>query len=330
MSEEWGTSEELSGSEGVSGEGVYGTGNDARLAMLNAINDANDTAKADEFQEYTDDGATVEFVPENTEQSEEHAETGDDAELAAEAAPSATRTYKIKVNGAEKELSEEEVLARAQKVEAADAYLAEAARIRKQAADEYTEYHRQQQQPSRQDVEAGLLEERRALARAIQMGTEEEAIAAIARLQQTTQSPPLNRDELMRTVDERLNFQEAVGVFKRDYTDIVTDPILSKIASDRDQELLAAGDKRSYMERFRAIGDDLRSWKAEIVKGATPAMQEVKAEDKRTRKAAAPSVPQAASKKSAPMASDDEKEESYADIIAGIARHRGGPQWTRA
>ena len=314
----------------VSGEPVYGTGNDARIAMLNAINDANDAVKADEFQEYTDEGIAVEFVPENAPENEELTATSDDDQPEVETAPAQVRTYKIKVNGVEKELTEEELLARAQKVDAADTYLADAVRTRKQAAEEYDNWKKQQNQPSKQDADARRREELRELTRAIQMGTEEEAMEAVARLQQANQAPPLNRDELMRTVDERLNFQEAVGVFKRDYEDIVGDPVLSKLASDRDQELLAAGDSRSYMERFRAIGDDLRAWKGEIVKSAGPAMQEVKAEDKRSRKAAAPSTPTAASKKSAPIIADDEKEESYSDIISGIAKQRGGPGWTRA
>src|SRR3974390_1694024 len=130
-------------------------GQRARAAALEAIADLNeDIAREDDpdfdpaaTHDPEQDVAADAAAPEDQAASDETPgeETGGEEESAEEPAPlteppaeepapdkqaEAPRKWKLKVNGRELELTEEEVLARAQKVESADQYLAEAARVR--------------------------------------------------------------------------------------------------------------------------------------------------------------------------------------------------------
>ena len=310
---------------------VIGTGNDARVALLERINDANDAERADELAAVNDDGSTEQFVPENPPADAPDVEP-QDAAAPTEELP---RTFKVKINGKERELTEAEVLARAQKVEAADSYLAEAARLRTEAERRLAAAVQQQQQntqpqPSQQDVAARLLEERRALVRAIQMGTEDEAMVAIDRLQQMNRAPSVTTDDVNRTIDERLTFKEAVSLFQRNYQDVLGDPELKAMALRKDNELLAAGDRRSYWERYQAIGNEVRAWRDRIVQANAPASVASPQQEKQNRKAATPAAPRTANVKAPAPVAPDEREETVADVIAAMAKSRGGPQWLRS
>lgn len=328
------------GREADEGVQTVGTNNEERLAMMARINDQVDVDRQDELAHVNDDDSTepfsVEGQPTATGGAPAEGEAaapaeGEPAEPAAATEPEPTQLplkFKIKVNGKDVELTQEELIARAQKVEAADAYLAEAARMRKEQQDAMAP---KQKQPPIKDA-AAEEEEERALVRAIQMGTEEEAMAALRKLKNN--GPSVTADDVARTVDERLTFKDAANRFSSEYQDIMADAVLKKMALQRDQELLNDGDKRGYWERFQSIGDELRTWRDDLVKANTPALAvpAVPANpqaDKQQRKAAAPQVPQAANKKAPSSAAEDEKEESVSEVIASIAKARGGPQWAR-
>jgi len=313
---------------------TIGTGNDARLKMFAQINDQNDQmlAQNGDLADVNDDGTTTAFKPvENLTDDEiaarelQRAQDEANGTGADTTPPPEEPKHKIKVNGRELELTTAELLERAQKVEAADEYLKEAARLKREAEQRQTTQDTQQQ-PSREDVAADHLEERRALVRAIQMGTEEEAMAAIEKLQART-TPSVNADDISRAVDERITFNDAVTKFQTEFKDLVNDPTLLNVVLSRDKELLAQGDKRSYWERYQEIGKDVRTWRDSLIKAAQP---ETKPEpDKATRKAAAPAVPAGASIKAPQTADDEEREESPSEVIAAMAKARGGPQWLR-
>jgi len=114
--------------------------------------------------------------------------------------------------------------------------------------------------------------------------------------------------------------------YRENYADIVGDPTLNRLAQQRDEELLRAGDARPYYERYAAIGDELRSWIGS--KGGQtqpkPAAVAVKS-DKEVRKAAAANVPSTASVKTS-SSLQEEPEETAQDIISKMAAARGGPQ----
>jgi hypothetical protein len=306
-------------------EAGVGTGNDERIARLNAIADQTDAGRAEEFANVNDDGSTEPYTVDTaaTEQPAASEEEPAQQEVEAAAEQPEERKYRIKVNGKELELTEAQLIERAQKIEAADEYLRQAAEARrkleqiaKPEVDE-TEIRR------RQD------EEDRALVRAIQVGTEEEAAAALRKLrEQTSARPSLSRDDVSRTIDERLAFNQAIEKFSSEYNDIWSDPILKKIALDRDAQLLKEGDQRPYWDRYSSIGEEVRSWKQSL---APAPKQETTIEEKVARKASAPKVPAPASAKAKPAkVEEDDVDDSPASVIASMAQRRGGPQWMRS
>lgn len=170
------------------------------------------------------------------------------------------RVYKLKVNGKEVELSEEEMIARAQKVEAADQYLAEA----KRQAEALRGI---QAQPASQPEEVApadtVTDDDLALARALQVGSEEEAAKAIARIRtRQAQSPSVNTDEVVHKVKADMEFQENAKWFQETYSDIFSDSDLLTLAIKRDAEMMEAdrqaGKATSYKERYSKIGEELR------------------------------------------------------------------------
>lgn len=301
------------------GEAV-GTGNDDRIARLNAIADSADADRAEELANINDDGTTEPFVvdaapAETPAEEEETPSSSADEEL--------EKKYRIKVNGKEIELTEAELIARASKIEAADEYLRRAA-----------EANRRVQEPAAPVADPNVLQRHRddedlALVRAIQVGTEQEALAALRKLrEQAGARPSLSRDDVSRTIDERLSFNTAIDRFSTEYNDVWSDPILKKIAFDKDAQLLQQGDTRPYWERYQEIGSEVRSWKESL---APAKKTEVTMTDKEARKASAPKVPAPASAKSKPAkVEEDDIDDNPSAVISAMAQRRGGPQWMRS
>jgi hypothetical protein len=313
------------GSEGGAG-GAVGTGNDARIALLNQIGDTLDESRSDELANVNDDDTTEPFrveklAPEDDTRVPDPEVTPPASEVAPE--PAAPKKFKLKVNGRELELTQEELIARAQKVESADEYLRTAKQTARQADPEPP-------RPSAEELQRQQDEEDRALVRAIQMGTEEEAAAALRKLrQQASARPSINMDDVSRTIDERLEFNTAITQFNKDFSDIVSDPFLKKLALDRDTELLAQGDTRQYSERYLEIGQQLRAWK-ESLAPATAAPTSPTTSEKLERKAAAPAVPTSATAKTKAPAAEVDEDDTPSSVIANMAKSRGGPQWMRS
>ncbi|MDB5975156.1 MAG: hypothetical protein JWR07_1916 [Nevskia sp.] len=312
----------VEGEGGADDSEAVGTNNDARIAMLNGIADGNDRGRADELADVNDDDTTSTFTPpageeepaggeaETAEQIEAREATDAQAAIDAAAAAAPAQKYKLKVNGQEIELTLDEMRERAQKVSSADDYLREAARIKNEATQQ------QKQAPSKDELK---VDDDLALARAIQMGDESEAVAAIRKLRSTGPSV----DDLRNTVNEQLNFKEAISKFQSEYADLTGDPVLHKLVLDKDRELIASGDRRPYYERYSEIGNNVRAWKGSLVKPTADAQAFA---DKKDRKASAPAVPAQAAGKTQQQVVED-KEESTSDVIAGMAAKRGGPQW---
>lgn len=306
--------------QGSAGEAV-GTGNDDRIARLNAIADGMDVERAEDFASVNDDGSTEPFVadvaPAEVPDQEEQ-------ETVAQQEEPAEKTYRIKVNGKEVELTEAELIARASKIEAADDYLRRAA-----------EANRRVQPQVAPAVDPNVLQRQRddediALVRAIQVGTEQEALAALRKLrEQAGARPSLSRDDVSRTIDERLAFNTAIDRFSTEYSDIWTDPVLKKIAFDKDAQLLQQGDVRPYWERYQEIGNEVRTWKDSLAPAKKP---EQAMSDKEAKKASAPKVPTStASVKSKPAkVEEDDVDDNPSAVIASMAQRRGGPQWMRS
>jgi hypothetical protein len=292
---------------------AVGNRNQEMIDRRNLIADQADEERDEDLEDVDDarppreeEDEEEEETPERSEDDpEEESEEGAPEE---EAAPAA-RKYKIKVNGRELELTEAEMIERAQKVESADDYL----RLSSEAFRKSLTAPPSAPAPADPEAEADTVtEEELALARALQMGDEQEAAKAIRRLRA---APSLNRDELTQTIDERMSFQRAFTKFESEYSDVVNDPNLWRLAQQRDQELLRNGDTRAPYERFKAVGDELRSWKKSLAAPDTRS-------NKEARKASVSNVPGAASRQSPRQ--EPETEENTSSVIAKMAASRQG------
>lgn len=326
-----------------SGGDAIGTGNDARVALLNSIGDSYDEIRAEDLADITDDGKLEPFVVQKADGEEEPLETpAPEPEPTPEPEDKGTDTAQMitrKINGKMVTKSLEEWLVDASKVNAADEYLQDAARIRKQALQPEPEAQAPQQpEPQRPDpqvVAAQEREKRRQLARAIQMGTEEEAVAAIEQLQNMSKTPTLTVEDVGRVADERLKFNTAISEFNKEFADLVSNPQLHAMVLNADRELIAKGDKRPYAERYNEIGLAVRKWRDDLITSVAPKpapaaekTEPASLDQRRAAKAAAPKTPTAASKTAqAPV--DDSDDEDVGSVIASMAKARGGPQWAR-
>jgi hypothetical protein len=236
-----------------------------------------------------------------------------------------------KVNGHDVTKSLEEWLIDAQKVVSADEYLVEAAGIRKDAIRGTPP-----QEPKPQATKAPVVDdeaELRAQVRALQMGTEEEAVTALRSLR-TTATTALPAEEISRVIDERLMFNTAIADFNKEFSDLVKDPQLHRMVLEADRELVRKGDTRPYAERYTELGTTVRAWRDNLIKQHAPVPAPAPApvaslDAKRAAKAAAPKPPVAAST-TAQTQADDDGEENTSDVIANMAKARGGPGWMRS
>ena len=298
------------------GEAI-GTGNDARLKMFEQI--------ADHAEKVMDDKSELEdYLPDDPDNQEDAQEKKAPYKLAldtegdvvggkkkkAEAkAEPAEENWTLKVNGQEKLLTREQVIALAQKVENADQYLQQA----KEAAERFDRLALENRQPVVQELPAKPAdvptEDDLALVRALQMGTEEEAVKAVRKLR----APAIQPDVVIAQALDRLNFQNAFSDFRSTYKDISDDPNLMQLAIAKDAQLVQSGDRRTYAERYKSIGDEIRKWRG------TPSES---FKEKEERKSATVTNIRTAGARATP-AQDDEQEESPSETIARMARARG-------
>jgi hypothetical protein len=320
---------------------TVGTNNDARLALLASINDGLDAQRGEDYVDIVDidSGATAPFngATKTPEQVEADAAADDAAAQTARAAAEAgdqeegpeTQLITRVVNGKQVTKTLEQWLATATKVEAADAYLAQA----KQSAR--TE---QPAPPSPEDVARLRDEEDLRIARAIQMGTEEEALAGIRALRQQTPSTDEITDRVAAKVNSQLLRDKALEKFKSDFADVWEDPLLRSLAVARDNELRDPAHPEhifDYSERYAAVGKELRGWvEAQAQKmgfqptAAAPQTSTKPPVDRLARKQAIPQVPRTASTRPAAPEPDD-PELTHSQVIEQMRDARGGPAWMR-
>ena len=287
---------------------AVGSRNDERLKMFEAIADKADKERAEDFVDIEDE--PVRKSPYKLALDEEGDVVGEKKEEKPGTLEKVDdKKYRLKVNGREKEVTEQELIALAQKVEAADEYLRQA----KEAAERFDRMQINPPasavaEPSKPDVQEP---DDVALARALQMGTEEEAAQVIKRLRTSIQPDEVIQKAAAEALN-RMTFQSAFDNFKKEYKEIADDPNLMTLAIAKDQQLIQSGDRRPYAERFKSIGEDLRKWR-----GITPSFAE-----KEERKSATVTPIRTASAR-AVQPPDDEQEESPSEIIAKMARARG-------
>lgn len=289
---------------------AIGNTNQSQLDRRNAIADNLDKT-ADRSMTDVEEEET--FVPVGDDALETHqaadeettaAETPSEPSIEPEDVVAAPRKFKLKVNGKEVELTEEQVLEKAQKVASADEYL--------QLASEAVQ-RTQPAPPSKPDAASNVDEDdiEDTLTSALQ--GDQEAIKTIAR---RLKSPPAVTPDVLSAVDDRLSFRSAVDWFRGEYDDLVKDPMLYRLVKDEDARIAKEQPTLPYRDRLKSAGDKIRTWKTGLAPPpATPP------NPKLARKASVAPVPQAGGRQAAPS-EDEEETESVPDVIDKMARGR--------
>lgn len=196
-----------------------------------------------------------------------------------------------------------------QKDMTADERIAEATKILKEAK-QFTGNPDPQQHPSSpvQDVDDAEL------ARAIQLGTDEEAKEAIRKLRT---SGKIGDDSITSMIDARIEFREAAAWVQKEYEDVLKDPILGNIFMQKEMEARQKGDSRGYRDLYTEIGEGLRKWRDGLTSKNTT-------QDKQARKERLTVVPTASARAPSGEHEPDEADgDDTASFIAEQKRRRG-------
>lgn len=259
-----------------------------------------------------------------------------------------TRKFKLKVNGQELELTEAEVIERAQKAEAAERRFMDAAAMMRQA-----QQLAQQHQPPKQPEQPSTPENGDdPLVRALMYGDEAEVRNALAELRKPQQSVDPQQIAVMAAemAAERSEYQSALSTALEKYPEVKEDQRLQEVATSfvmdalaedlmslgYTQQMLAQAPRdqwwqrhrearkagysvRGYSALFDTAGQKLREWRSG---GQQPTDGLA---DKAARKASAPSQPRAAH--AATPARGEPRPKTQSEIIAEERKARGLPNY---
>jgi hypothetical protein len=264
-----------------------------------------------------------------------------------------TRKIKLKVNGQELELTEAEVIARAQKAEAADRRFADAAAMMREA-QQLSQNRQPPQQPKEQST-PNPDDWRASVKKALMYGTEEDVDSALETLvsqaKGTSIDPRAIVAQTAEMVAERTEYQTALNSALEEFPEVRSDQRLQEVATSfvmdalaedlmglgYTQQQLAAAPRdqwwqrhrearksgysvRGYRELFSAAGTRTREWRSG---GQTQAQDGLA--DKLDRKASASPQPRAA--RAATPARGEPKPKTQGEVIAEERKARGLPNY---
>lgn len=232
---------------------------------------------------------------------------------------------KIKVDGQELEVDDEKIreagIKALQKESAADKRLEEATRLRAEAEASILAARNNE----RTDPPAGgptvvekLTDDNFLSAvKAIQYGSEADAMTALKSLIATAATTGQPEGLTVAQANELLDFREATKWAHDEYKDVLGDPKLKSLFVTEEKRLRAAGDMRPYREIYTDIGSGLREWRTSLSPTPTPTPTPSRLE----RKATVVNIPTASVRQPAPQ---PVKEPSPSDIVDKMrtARHQ--------
>ena len=227
--------------------------------------------------------------------------------IVTEAMQNLPKTYTLKVNGRDVQVTEAELIARASKVAAADEYLQMATDAVKRATA---------LGPSHADTPASDSGAVNADTLTAALQGDREAIEKVA---QRLNGPSVTPD-VLQAVDDRLTFHDAVNWFRGEYQDVVKDPFLYRLVVEEDKKIAQSEPTLPYRDRLKKAGETIRTWR----QGFTPVTE---TNPKLTRKAATPTVPSAGGRQS--RVTEEEAEEPVERVIDAMAKARGQDQAVR-
>lgn len=186
---------------------------------------------------------------------------------------------KIKIDGVEKELTEDELIALAQKAGAVDARLAEATRVledaKRQAATRET-YDVSRQPPVNPPSLADVDEEVDRIAKSLTFGDEGQVRNAVKDIltRGRSISPDVDKSLIHANVTAAISFERGKQILESTpeqggYSDVWSDPVLKSRFQQREHELRSANDNRPHPELYKSIGDEIRQWRDNLIKNFT-------------------------------------------------------------
>ena len=220
----------------------------------------------------------------------------------------------LKVDGEEIKRSKKDVLEAGikalQKESAADKRLREATELLNQVKQQNTrppsDVAPQNQQPS---IDAELIQK-------IQYGDETEAREALENLLGRNKLDPATIQQLVQQqVNEQITVAQIQQRFQSEFSDILADPYLTKLAADKAGERLQAGEPNNW-DTYKAAAEEVKAWKSKFSAPVAPADTFA---DKKARKQSMTVINEASAKKALP---EEDPPESVADVINDIRRAR--------
>ena len=251
----------------------------SRFSLLNEIHNSNKERYA---QEGEDDETTEENPPEPVEESKEE-DKPEVKEPPKEENPVIAKR-KFKIDGQEVELTDEEIIERVQKSGAVDKRLEQATKLLEDAKKTTLSPSNpaalpSASPPSKADVgldDKTLIQE---VTKAVIYGDEGQVAKAFEALlgrgrsgDAATQTKGMNSpQEIQSYVLETLAFERGKQLLETPpeqggYADIKNDPMLFGMFQRREAELRDVHkDTRSYADLYKAIGDEIRTWKEALI-----------------------------------------------------------------
>lgn len=282
-------------------------------------------ARGDEEAEITpanDDTPSIEDAPTNIEVK---------AEPAVSQVAETPAKVRVKIDGEESDVDAKDVeefggVKAYQIAKAAEKRLREAASAKEEATKavavarqiieaQQRAQQMQQHQAQQTQLHQSQAEEAKALARALQFGTEEEQQAAIIKLR-TPQAPAIDESRLQSVLEAKLEQKMAAKAFVKEYADLLKDPDIHQFAAMKENQILQQqGNPADWSEFYKNLGEGLQKL------FGLPAQQTM--EQRREQKAENANVinlPTASGKK--PEVTE-KRPPTVDEVIAGMRKARG-------
>lgn len=245
---------------------------------------------------------------------------------------------KVKIDGVESEVAQADIdeaggVTAYQKDKAAENRLAKANQIaaeNRQVQAQIAQWIQQNQKPK----EPTLSEDQFIASKmdAIRFGTVEESAAAMREVLQRS-NPKIDQGAITQNAISEFRRQAAVDSFKKEFQDVVSSPLLTRLAVSLEMERgpQAAADPRTdWNDFFRKIGNEIRSVTARpsqpgatAVTPATPATGNTsQVSDKEARKSSIVNLPTATARAALPTES---KPETREETLNQMRKARGIP-----
>lgn len=184
------------------------------------------------------------------------------------------KVHKLKVDGEERIVTDDELVRSYQKNAAADKRLEEAARLLREANERAAEMQAQLSRPVQNVTEpvepnADLLAQSKAVLSKLYEGDEESASKALVDLltktgrggdQPTPAAPAIDIDQLTTQIQQKMEIEKAFETIKSDYPDLISDPDLEMLTAMKINRAVESGTPRAQamieaaQEVYKTVG----------------------------------------------------------------------------